>query len=261
MRSIAEQIKLIKKNKKIGLMTHVVAGYPSLKETEKLVLQMEEVGVDIVEIQIPFSDPIADGPTIMKANDKALENNITINDALQLMQRLTNKVKIPLLFMGYYNSLFHYGVERFCKDAEKAGAQGLIIPDMPLDEESHEHFTHYCERYHLSPIRVLSPTSTDKRIAANLKIAQGFVYCTAVSGTTGARNKLDNQTQQFLVRMKQTTDISLAVGFGISQPEHIKALIGFADIAVVGSAVIQKIKQSGIQGVKGYLESLVQAGA
>lgn len=260
MKSITEQIRQIKKNKKIGLMTHVVAGYPSLKETEQLVLQMEEVGVDVVEIQIPFSDPIADGPTIMKANDKALENNITINDALQLMQRLTSKVKIPLLFMGYYNSLFHYGTERFCEDAEKAGAQGLIIPDMPLDEEAHEHFTCYCERHHLSPIRVLSPTSTNERIAANLETAQGFVYCTAVSGTTGVRNKLDNQTQQFLVRMKQTTDIPLAVGFGISQPEHIKALIGFADIAVVGSAVIQKIEQSGIQGVKGYLESLVQAG-
>lgn len=126
-------------------------------------------------------------------------------------------------------------------------------------EEVHEHFTRYCERYHLSPIRVLSPTSTNQRIAANLKAAQGFIYCTAVSGTTGARNKLDNQTQQFLERMKRATDIPLAVGFGISQPEHVKALTGFADIAVVGSAVIQKIEQNGIQGVKGYLESLVQA--
>lgn len=260
MRSVAEQIKLIKKNKKIGVMTHVVAGYPTLKETEQLVLQMEEVGVDMVEIQIPFSDPIADGPTIMKANDKALEDNITINDALQLMQRLSRKVKIPLLFMGYYNSLFHYGTEKFCKNAEKAGARGLIIPDLPLDEEEHEHFIHYCQRYHLLPIRVLSPTSTDERIAANLKFAQGFVYCTAVSGTTGARNKLDSQTQQFLDRMKQSTDIPLAVGFGISQPEHIKVLIGLADIAVVGSAVIQKMEQKGIQGVKGYVESLVDAG-
>ncbi len=260
MKSLTEQIKLIKKNKKIGLMTHVVAGYPSLKETEQLVLQMEEAGADIVEIQIPFSDPIADGPTIMMANDKALENHTTINDALELMQRLKDKINIPLLFMGYYNSVFQYGTERFCQDAKEAGTQGLIIPDMPLDEESHEHFSLYCERYHLARICVLSPTSTDQRIAANLRIAQGFVYCTAVSGTTGTRNKIDRETQQFLVRMKQATNKPLAVGFGISQPEHITALIGFADIAVVGSAVIQQIGRSGIQEVKGYIKSLVQAG-
>jgi len=108
MRTISEQIKIIKDTKKIGLMTHVVAGYPSLKETEILILQMEKAGVDLIEIQIPFSDPMADGPAIMKANDVALENKVTITDTLQLMKRLINKVAIPLLFMGYYNSLFHY---------------------------------------------------------------------------------------------------------------------------------------------------------
>jgi tryptophan synthase alpha chain len=260
MTTIADQINLIKKNKKIGLMTHVVAGYPSLEKTEQLVLKMEKAGVDFVEIQIPFSDPIADGPVIMTANDKALENKVTISDALQLMQKLAVQVDIPLLFMGYYNSVFQYGTEKFCHDAKKAGAQGLIIPDIPLDEEIHEHFLKYCKKYDLLAIRVLSPTSTHDRILKNLQAAQGFIYCTAVSGTTGVREKLNTQTQHFLEKMKQMTNLPLGVGFGISEPEHIKALIGFADFAVVGSAVIQKIEQKGIKEIDSYLESLVQAG-
>lgn len=258
MRSITEQLTLIRQTKKIGLMTHVVAGYPSLQETEKLVLEMEKAGVDFIEIQIPFSDPIADGPTIMRANDRALANKVTTIDTLQLMQRLVKKVQIPLLFMGYYNSLLHYGTKIFCRDAQKAGAQGLIIPDMPIDEEEHEHFIAHCSKYDLAPIRVLSPTSTDERIAANIEVAQGFIYCTAVSGTTGIRNTLDTQTYQFLKKMKQVTDLPLAVGFGISKPEHIQALIGLADIAVVGSAVIQEIETNGVRGVQGYIESLTQ---
>jgi len=241
-------------------MTHVVAGYPSLEETEELVLLMEKAGVDFIEIQIPFSDPIADGPTIMKANDKALENKVTIEDVLSLMQRLTKKVEIPLLFMGYYNSIFHYGVEKFCKKAKKVGAQGLIIPDIPLDEETHEHFVRYSNENNLCNIRVLSPTSTDTRITANIKIAKGFVYCTAISGTTGTRSQLDPQTSKFLQKMRKSTNLPLAVGFGISSPEHIKALIGFADIAVVGSAVIQKIEQTGVNSVKSYIRLLVKAG-
>lgn len=260
MRSITQQIKYVQQNKKIGLMTHVVAGYPSLQETEQLVLQMEKAGVDFVEIQIPFSDPIADGPTIMMANDKALEKEVRVNDTLALMKRLTKKVQIPLLFMGYYHSIFQYGVEKFCKNAAKAGAQGLIIPDMPIDEEKHEHFLRYCNESNLAAIRILSPTSTNERIAANLKVAQGFIYCTAVSGTTGARSKLDGQTRQFLTKMKRNTQVPLAVGFGISQPEHIQAVIGFADIAVVGSAVIQEIENGGLGKAISLIRRLVEAG-
>ena len=260
MRSISQQVNLIKKHKKIGLMTHVVAGYPNLEQTEQLVLEMEKAGVDLVEIQIPFSDPIADGPTIMKANDIALQNKVTVKDTMKLMQRLSSKVQIPLLFMGYYNSIFHYGVHEFCQDAQQAGAQGLIVPDLPFDEEQHEHFIEYCQQYDLAPIRVLSPTSTETRITENIKFAQGFIYCTSVSGTTGARNNVAIQTQTFLKKIRKQTKIPLAVGFGISRPEHIQALIGFADMAVVGSAVINRIEQKGIQEIGKYFESLVAAG-
>lgn len=243
--------------KDIKLMTHVVAGYPSLAETEQLVIEMEKAGVSYVEIQIPFSDPLADGPTIMMANDKALANGTTIEDAFSLMERLTKKVSIPLLFMGYYNSVFQYGVERFCKKAQQVGAHGLIIPDVPLDEESHEQFLKMCDKYKLASIRVLSPTSSDDRIEQNLQVAKEFVYCTAISGITGSRNQIHPQTKQFLKRMRSKTDLPLAVGFGISKPEHVQALKGYADIAVVGSAVIKEVEKGGVEKGISFIKRLI----
>src|SRR3989338_1642801 len=122
------------------LMTHVVIGYPTLIDTVKIVKTMADCGVDMIELQIPFSDPLADGPTIMRACEKSLENGTKVNDAFVLMKKLSGKVKIPLLFMAYYNTVFKYGTEKFCLDAKNAGAYGLIVPDMPIDEENQEHF-------------------------------------------------------------------------------------------------------------------------
>jgi tryptophan synthase alpha chain len=257
MRTIAEQMRIVRQTKQIGLMAHVVAGYPSMAETEQIVEAMERGGADFVEIQIPFSDPLADGETIMNANDVALTNQIRIEDVFQLMDRLTKKVQIPLLFMGYYNSVHHYGVERFCKRASEVGAQGLIIPDVPVDEEGYERFTHFCKVANLANIRVLSPTSTKQRIRLNTKVASGFVYCTAVAGTTGGKSVMNDQTKSLLKAVKSTSDVPLAVGFGISEPEHVMSLVGYADIAVVGSAVIRVIEEKGVQGVESYVRSLV----
>ena len=239
-------------------MTHVVAGYPSIAGTVQLVKVMEKVGVDFIEIQIPFSDPIADGPLIMKANDIALMNGMNTEKAFVLVEQLSKKVKIPLLIMGYYNTVFQYGVKKFCEKARKVGARAVIIPDIPVDEEEKEHFIRYCNRCKCPAIRVLSPTSTDERIAINLQVASEFVYCTAVAGTTGVRNELNQNTQNFLKRIKTHTDLPLAVGFGISKPEHVKMLVGYADIAVVGSAVIQIIEEKGIDAVGNYLRSLLE---
>src|SRR5579872_5845005 len=177
----------IKANKKIGLMTHVVVGYPSLKETIALVKLMEKCGVDIVELQIPFSDPLADGPTIMHACEKALENGTKVKDAFMVVKNLNSHVKIPLLFMCYYNTVFQYGIEKFCKDAQGVGISGLIVPDMPLDEEKEEHFYAYAKKYGLHTIQVVSPASTNSRLKKIPQIANGFVYCTAHQGITGAK--------------------------------------------------------------------------
>lgn len=241
MNKLDTKLQELKQNKKLGFMAHVVIGYPSLAETIEIVKTMAASGVDIVELQIPFSDPLADGPTIMKACEKSLTNGTKVKDAFVIMKALSSQVEIPLLFMAYFNTVFVYGVEKFCRDAKTAGAVGLIVPDMPLDEESEEHFYAYAKKYNLHTIHVLSPASTDERLEKNAAAANGFVYFTARQGTTGVKGQLDSKLGSYLQKMRKYFSVPIAVGFGISKKEHINALVGNADIAIVGSAVIDLI--------------------
>ncbi len=258
MKTIEQQLSIIKNEKRIGLMTHVVIGYPTLKETATIVEMMAENGADFIELQIPFSDSLADGPTIMHANDVAISGGVKIEDCFQLMKKLAFKVDIPLLFMGYYQSVFHFGVERFCKRAKEVGAQGLIIPDIPIDEEGFEHFIEICEKYDLHHIRLLSPSSTEERIKMNAQVQNGFVYCTSRNGVTGSGKKIDSQLAHFLDRVKKYIKVPVAVGFGISRSEQIQALRQHAEIAVVGSAVIDLIDEEGINLVPKFIKDLCQ---
>jgi len=226
------------------LMTHVVIGYPSLKETEKIVKTMARSGVDMIELQIPFSDPLADGPTIMRTCEKSLENGTKVNDAFDLMAKLSSEVKIPLLFMSYYNIVFKYGTEKFCCDSKAAGAYGLIVPDMPIDEENQEYFFASCKKYNLHNIQVVSPASTDERLRKNAEVASGFVYFTAHQGITGVKEKLDPKLISHLKNLRKFFKVPIAVGFGISKREHIEAITPYADTAVVGSAIINIINRS-----------------
>ena len=244
MNKLDLKLNEIKKRGKIGLMAHTVIGYPSLKKTYDIVLAMAEAGADIIELQIPFSDPLADGPTIMKACEQSLRNGTKVKDAFQVAKKLSEKIKTPLLFMCYYNTVFKYGVENFCADASEVGITGLIVPDMPLDEEKQEHFYEYARKYNLHTIRVISPASTDKRLKMNAEKASGFVYSTARQGITGARNNLDPTLNNYLNKVKKFFQIPLAVGFGISKKEHVEALVGHADIAIVGSALIDIINKA-----------------
>jgi tryptophan synthase alpha chain len=179
MNRIDQKLEQIRNEKKMGLMTHVVVGYPSIEQTLAVVRAMAHNGADFVELQIPFSDPLADGPTIMQACEKSLANGTKVKDAFLVMKTLSKQVSIPLLFMSYYNIVFRYGVEKFCRDAMIAGASGLIVPDMPLDEEEQEHFYAYSKKYNLHAIQVVSPASTEERLTKNAKVANGFIYCTA----------------------------------------------------------------------------------
>lgn len=244
MNLIDKQLRKIELEKRSGLMTHVVVGYPSLPATESLIKIMEHAGADFIELQIPFSDPLADGPAIMKACEKALRNGVKVKDAFELANRLSKQVEIPLLFMAYYNTVFKYGTEKFCQDAKESGISGLIIPDISIEEEHQEHFIKYCRRAGLKNIRVVSPVSTAERLKKNARVASGFVYCTARQGVTGAREKLDYRVVSFLKRVRKNFTIPIAVGFGISRQEHIKQLSPYADIAVVGSAIIDIINKS-----------------
>ena len=239
-------------------MTHVIVGYPSLEKTVEIVKAMEEAGADFIELQIPFSDPLADGPTIMKACELSLENGTTVKDAFTIARQLTKEVKVQLLFMAYFNTVFKYGVEKFCKDAASIGMYGLIVPDMPIEEEQTERFTEYCKKYGLVSVRVLSPVSTSERMKANAKIASGFVYCTARQGITGAQKGLDPKIVKYLKEVKKHIKIPVAVGFGISKKEYVDMIRPYADIAVVGSAIIDVINNSKHQDVRKNVTNFIR---
>lgn len=223
---------------KINLMTHVVAGYPTMEECEKIVLAMAESGVSFIEIQIPFSDPIADGPTIMQANEKALANGVTPDDCFRLVEKLKGQVKIPILIMTYFNIVFRYGTAAFCKKAEECGVYGLIIPDIPLNEEKYEHYIEICKKHNLHAIQIISPITTASRLKKIAKVASGFVYCVSGFGTTGERDKLDPQLNSYLGNVKKHIKVPLALGFGISNKEQVSAALQHADIAVIGSKIV-----------------------
>jgi len=242
MITIASQLEKIKREKRLGLMTHVVVGYPNLEGTETIVKTLIESGSDFIELQIPFSDPIADGPTIMAACDQALANGTNTDTAFELMSRLTADSPVPILFVGYYNTVFHYGVDCFCQKAAEAGAAGLIIPDIPPEEESHEHFEEQAQKHGLTLVRVISPATSAKRLAYLAKTAVGFIYCTSTYGVTGARPELDPRLKEYITKVRQYFKVPIAVGFGISKKEHIDSLSNVADIAVIGSKIITIVK-------------------
>ncbi len=259
MQKLKDKLGKIKSEKRLGLMTHVVVGYPSLEKTVSLVKLMEKEGVDIVELQIPFSDPLADGPTIMKACEQALANGVKVKDAFAVMQQLSSEVNIPLLFMAYYNTVFKYGTEKFCQDSQKAGAQGLIVPDVPIEEEHAEHFISLCQKYNLANIRVVSPASTDERLRKNAEVGTGFVYATARQGITGAKESLESSIADFLKNVRQRFTIPVAVGFGISKREHLEGLKPYADIAIIGSAILDIINKSKKENMEKDVTSFIQS--
>ena len=223
-----------------ALICFLTAGDPSLAASEELVLQVAEAGADIIELGIPFSDPMADGPSIQAASLRALEAGATLAGVLDLVRRVRRRSQVPLILMTYYNPVLHYGLERFAADAAAAGVDGIIPSDVP-PEEADEWLA--CARpAGLDTIFLLAPTSTDERIARVVEKASGFVYCVARTGVTGAHTSLPDD---LLARIRSQTDKPLAVGFGISTPEHVRQVTQWANGAVVGSALVNAIAKAG----------------
>lgn len=239
------------------VMLHIVGGYPSLEDSEKLILAMDKAGAGFIEIQIPFSDPVADGPVIMNANKVSLENGTKVEDCFKLMEKMSQKVKTPLLFMTYFNILHHYGVEQFCKRAKECGAYGMIVPDMPIEEEVQDHYVGSCDEHGLQAIQVISPLTPERRLEKISKFARGFIYCVSKYGTTGSFDGLNPKLAEYLAVVKKYIDVPLAVGFGISNKEEIAIVHRHADIAVVGSAVIKKVEQEGVAKIDEILAGLI----
>lgn len=273
MRLLEETLQRISKERRqrpgtAALMTHVVLGYPSLKQSMDIVRAMADAGASLIELQIPFSDPMADGPTIMRANEAALAQGVTPKACLEAMEKLSTRVSVPLLFMSYFNLLYNYGQTKtdggfrsFCRDAGRAGAQGLIVPDVPPEENRERYWTLPLE-YGITPIPLVAPVSSVERMKKIRAVTQcgAFLYCVSSTATTGAQSQLPPDLKRYLARIRQNFSVPLAVGFGISTPEHVRAVGCLADIAVVGSAVINIIrdtpKQRQIAKVRSFVERL-----
>lgn len=240
MNRIDKKFKELRSRGKKAFIAFLTCGYPDIATTKKLVLDFDKAGVDIVELGIPFSDPIADGPVIQESSVKALANKVTTADVLALVKKLRRKTDIPLCAMTYYNPVFCFGEERFLKEAKKAGLDGLIIPDLPLDEAGS--LISLSHKYGIDIILFLAPTTSQERAKQIIKKARGFIYYVSLTGVTGSRSALPADLAWNLKEIKKLTGIPVCVGFGVSAPEHVRQVYKIADGAIVGSAIIQQIK-------------------
>lgn len=262
MNRIDRKFKELKKKKKKAFIAFITAGDPNLRATEQLVLAFEDAGVDIVELGVPFSDPLADGPTIQASSQRALEKHVNLNDILAVVKRIRRKSQIPLALMTYYNPVFHYGEKRFAKKARACGADGLIIPDLPPEEAAD---LIACARGNsLATIFFLAPTTTPQRMRRIVKASTGFVYYVSLTGVTGARQQLPDTMRQQVRLAKRLTAKPICVGFGVSTPAQIRTVAKAADGVIVGSAIVNEISKRAktknlVPQVAGFVQRLVRS--
>ena len=251
---LEQQLRDKLKKKEILLMTHIVLGYPSLDVNREVIKQMVENGVDCIEMQIPFSEPMADGPVILKANQDALAAGTKVADCFTFAAEIVQQHDIPFLFMTYYNIIFKYGEEAFFKRASEFGLKGFIVPDLP--PEMGESFLALADKYQIAPILIYAPTSTEERMQELSKYGNGFIYCVARRGVTGKKSEFDQNFNSYLARCRAATTLPLAVGFGIQSKEDIEALKGKADMAVIGSRTIKLVEAEGAEAVGPFIAGL-----
>jgi tryptophan synthase alpha chain len=236
------------------LMTHIVIGYPSLTASLEIVDAMVEAGVDVMELQIPFSEPMADGPVILRANQQALANQVRVDDCFRFAETVSNKYPIPFLFMGYYNSLLARGVAKFTSEMKRVGLKGAIVPDVP-PEEAEEYLQGMGEQG-LDPIFIFSPNSPLQRMQQIARYSKGFVYCVARKGVTGAETKFSTDLEQYLERCRAATSLPLALGFGVKDQQDMNYLRGKVEMAVVGSESIRVVDSHGVSAIGPFIRSL-----
>jgi tryptophan synthase alpha chain len=242
------------KEQDILIMSHIVLGYPSFEECFKIIEAMVKGGVDLMELQVPFSEPIADGPVILRANQTALQNGVTVQACLDFAQEITNAFGIPFLIMTYYNILFKYGVKQFIADISKRNLRGTIVPDLPPEEG--EEYLSATKDQGLSPIFILSPTTSDSRMEYIASLAQGFIYCVARKGVTGADTDFSKALTEYLARCRKATSLPLALGFGVKEKADIDFLKGKVNIAVIGTQMIRLVESEGVDAVEDFIRNL-----
>ena len=239
---ITKRFEELHRSGELGLVAYVTAGDPSLEASERIALALAEAGADVIELGVPFSDPVADGPVIQRASERALRSGTTLHGVLDLVKRLRTKTQVPLLLFSYYNPVLQMGLEKFASAAADAGADGALITDV-TPEEAGEYRSAMLARG-LDTVFLAAPTSTDTRLKMIAEASTGFLYLISRTGVTGTQDALAEELPALARRVRAATPLPIAVGFGISLPEHVSLLGGLADAAVVGSALVAEIEKA-----------------
>jgi tryptophan synthase alpha chain len=238
------------------LSIYFTAGFPRLEDTVTVLEQLQESGVDMVEIGLPFSDPLADGPTIQKSSTKALQNGMTTDILFEQLKNARDKIEIPLLIMGYFNPMMQYGIEEFCRKCRETGIDGLIIPDLPVDVY-HSEYKDTFERYGLINVFLITPQTSDERIRFIDEISDGFIYMVSSASTTGAKNSFGTEQNEYFKRIEQMSLKSpQIVGFGISNRETFDEATRRSAGAIIGSAFVKFLEEHGVKQIPAFVESI-----
>jgi tryptophan synthase alpha chain len=247
----------------LGIVAYITAGDPSLDATHKFVLATAEAGADVIELGVPFSDPLADGPTIQRASERALKSGTTLAGVLDLVRRIRKTSEVPLVLFSYYNPILQMGLEKFAASAAQAGADGVLVTDLTPEES--EEYRRVMHAHQLDTIFLAAPTSSDERLKKISACSTGFLYIISRTGVTGAKDSLPDELPALLRRARRFTDLPIAVGFGISLPGHVSVLGGLADAAVVGSALVGEIEKASspdaaVSALRERVQKLKEAG-
>jgi tryptophan synthase alpha chain len=239
---ISKRFAALRESGELGVVAYITAGDPSLDATLKFALALAEAGTDVIELGVPFSDPLADGPTIQRASERALKSGTTLAQVIDLVREIRKSSEVPLVLFSYYNPVLQMSLEKFASAAASAGADGVLITDL-TPEESND-YRQILSAHHLDTIFLGAPTSTDDRLAKIAAVSSGFLYLISRTGVTGAKDALPDDLPTLLRRTRRVTQLPIAVGFGISLPGHVSVLGGLADAAVVGSALVSEIEKA-----------------
>lgn len=256
MSKIEEVFKDLRVKGRKAFIPYIMAGDPDLAKTEEVILFFEEVGADIVELGIPFTDPLADGPTIQRASERALKKGITLKKVLEFVKRIRRSIKIPIVLMTYYNPIFKYGEERFVKETVQYGANGIIVPDLPPDEATD--LIRFSKREGLDTVFLLAPTSTEDRVKTVARTSSGFIYYVSITGITGSRLQIDESLGESIKKIRKITDKPVCVGFGVSNPEEASRVSEIADGVIIGSAIVKMLNESP-EGFEDFVKTLRKA--
>lgn len=242
MGRLGDTFNQLRAQRRLGLIAYLTVGFPTVEATPQLVKAASDSGADAIELGIPFSDPLADGPTIQAASQEALKHGVSVTRALEVAATSRALSDVPLLFMTYVNPILAYGLDRFCRAAHQAGVDGLIVPDLPADEAGA--LREVARANAVDLVFFVAPTSSEAGVEAACRAATGFIYCIAVTGVTGARSQLDPALLPLIEKVRRHTSLPIVVGFGISRQEHLAALTGKADGVIVASALLDAIAKS-----------------